>query len=516
MRRRLGTQAELLLSLGLVMILATLVQAAVLASHHEASLRNLLGRALLAEAKAPGRISDAVVPGTRWWTVHIDGRVEGRGPIPGAIDSTGQSLAAEARERGEPLLRPGAIWEQIRLAIPLEAGGAVAVAAVPREASWQLRVAPLGVLGVVLLADIVIFGALGVYLVRRRVVQPLARLARTAGQIAAGRWEARAAAEGTAEVADLADSFNEMTAALACRSSELEKAVKELGEKNEALLQARAGLDRAERLAAVGRLAAGVAHEIGNPIGAILALVDLAARDPGLGAGRSHLERAAREGLRVRDILRQLLDFSRPPQPHCVPTDVTVCTAEACALVEAQPDYSGLEFATVTEPGVAYAFADPTTVLQILVNLLLNAGDAVIQARENGATAGRVEIRILPGPDRVECWISDDGTGIPHDVGERMFDPFFTTKPPGEGTGLGLANAVRLAEELGGKLSCEAPAPGWRTTLRLQLPVVRRDPRAAGSTAQDLAVPAGARSSASNAQPIEHNGPKPASRSRRT
>jgi two-component system NtrC family sensor kinase len=491
-RRRQGTQAELLWSLGLVMALATVVQAAVLASHHEASIRDLLGRALLAEARAPARISDAVVPGTEWWTVHVEGRVEPRGPISGAIDTTGRALAAEARERAEPLLRPGALWERIRVAVPLESG-AVAVAAVPRSASWQLRAAPLGVLGVVLLVDVVIFGALGVYLVRRRVVQPLSRLARTAHEIAAGRWEARAEAAGTAEVADLADSFNEMTTALESRTSELEKAVKELGEKNAALSQARAGLDRAERLAAVGRLAAGVAHEIGNPIGAILALVDLAGRDPGLGPGKAHLERAGREGLRVREILRQLLDFSRPPQPRCVPTDLAASAEEARALVAAQPDYAGLELGVVEEAGGGHALADPTAVLQILVNLLLNAGDAVLQARADGALAGRVELRIASVSDGVECRVSDDGTGIAADARERIFDPFFTTKPPGAGTGLGLANAARLAEELGGTLSCGAPEPGWQTTFRLRLP---RSGRAAasgseGSGAQESAVPAG-------------------------
>jgi len=499
MARRPGTQAELLLSLGLVMILATLVQAAVLATHHESSLRDLIGRALLAEARAPARISDAVLPGTEWWTVHPDGRVETRGPIPATIDTTTLALAIDARTRVEPLLQPGAIWERIRMAVPLESGGAVAVAAVPRWASWQLRVAPLGVLAVVLLADVVIFGALGVYLVRRRVVQPLSRLARTAHQIAAGEWQARAAAEGTAEVADLADSFNEMTTALEGRTSELEKAVKELAEKNADLSHARAGLDRSERLAAVGRLAAGVAHEIGNPIGAILALVDLAARDPGLSAGKQHLERAGREGLRVRDILRQLLDFSRPPQPQCVPTHLVACADEARALVEAQPDYAGVEFVSSFEAAVPHALADPTAVLQILVNLLLNAGDSVEQARSEGRDAGRVEIRVGTSPEGVACHVSDDGTGIPVEVRERIFDPFFTTKPAGEGTGLGLANAARLAEELGGSLRCGAPRSGWRTVFSLHLPAVSRPTRARTPSTQTLAAPAGDPSRGSDA-----------------
>ena len=492
MSRRAGTQGELLVSLGLVMTLATLVQCAVLVSHHEASLRDVLGRALVAEARAPARISDAVVPGTVWWTVHADGRVESRGPVPATIDTTTRTLAVEARKRAETLLRPGAIWERIRVAVPLEAGGGVAVAALPREASWQLRVAPLGVLAVVLVADLVIFGALGIYLVRRRVVGPLVRLARTARGIAGGRWDVRAEADGTAEVADLAASFNEMTAALEARTKELEQAVKALEEKNADLLQTRAGLDRAERLAAVGRLAAGVAHEIGNPIGAILALIDLAGRDPGLGPGRAHLERAGREGLRVRDILRQLLDFSRPPQPRSIPVDLAARAAEARALVVAQRAYSDLEIVAEAPQGAPLALADPAAVLQILVDLLLNAGDAVLEARAAGAEAGRIRLEIAPTETgRVSCAVHDDGPGVGPDARERIFDPFYTTKPPGEGTGLGLANAARLAEELGGELRCGPPEPGWATTFRLIL----RCAGGADAGVQDSAPPEGADSS---------------------
>ena len=158
-----------------------------------------------------------------------------------------------------------------------------------------------------------------------------------------------------------------------------------------------------------------------------------------------------------------------------------------------------MEFVSSRESGVPHALADTTAVLQILVNLLLNAGDAVRQARSEGQSAGRVEIRVGPGPKGVACHVSDDGTGIPEEVQERIFDPFFTTKPAGEGTGLGLANAARLAEELGGSLRCGTPEGGWRTVFTLQLPAVSGPGQDRVASTQTLAAPAGDPSRGSDA-----------------
>lgn len=519
MARRTGIQAELLVSLGLVMVLATVVQGAVLAVHHERSLRELLGRALIAEAEAPGAAEGAVVPGAEWWTLHRDGRVRARNALAGPIDASTLALAESARTRGEVLLRPGAPWERIRLAAPVGQEGGVAVVALPREASFRMRFSALGVLLAVLLADVAIFSLLGVQLLRGRVVVPLQRLAATAQAISEGATGTRARVEGTAEAAALASAFNDMTDTLERRTDALEKAVSDLRERNHELGQARAGLDRAERLAAVGRLASGVAHEVGNPIGAILALVDLAARDPGLGEdARAHLERAGREGLRVRSILRQLLDFSRPPRPTPGPVDVAATAREAVALVSAQRRYAGVAFEVCADSRAPIALADGSVVLQILINLLINAGDA-----QKGRDSARVRVDVAPAtlarrrddaagegdparrrgvPDAVECRIADDGPGIAPEHRERVFDPFFTTKPPGEGTGLGLANAARLTEDLQGELLLVPPPEGLTTAFALRLPAVgvgARGARARG--AQDASHPEAPEGAQSSSKP---------------
>jgi signal transduction histidine kinase len=471
--RRAGVQAEVLASLGLVMLLSTAVLGSLLLAHHERSLRELVGRALIAEAARPQPDQDPFVPGTRWWSVAGDGEVAPRSPYAGAIDAESRALAERVRVEGEALLLPGPPWDAIRFAVPFGDEGGVAVAALPREASFRLRFAALGVLAVFLVADIAIFTALGAYLLRRRVVRPLQRLAEVARSLAAG------------ETAALGGAMNEMSEALEARTGALEKAVVELRDANRELRRARQGLARAERLAAVGRLAAGVAHEVGNPIGAILALADLAGRDPGIGPeAREHLARAGREGVRVRTILRQLLDFARPPRPTPAPVDLAAAAEQAVALVAAQRRYGEVAFEVQRLPGAPTARADAGVVTQIVLNLLLNAGDAVA-----GSLERRVRVQVRPAhaarrrgdapgaplaarrrADAVECEVADQGVGIEAADRERIFDPFFTTKPPGEGTGLGLANAALLAEELEGSLELAEPPEGFRTAFLLRLP----------------------------------------------
>jgi signal transduction histidine kinase len=360
----------------------------------------------------------------------------------------------------------------------------VAVARVPSSSSRLLVLALLA-------ADVAVFTAFGAYLLRRRLILPLQRLAAAARAIADGALHTRAPIEGVGETAEVATAFNEMTEALETRSRALEKAVTDLRESNHHLREAQAGLDRAERLASVGRLAAGVAHEVGNPMGAMLAFLDLAAREPGLSeSGREHLSRAAGEGERVRKILRQLLDFSTPPRMARVAVDLTSVCQETAGLLRAQRRYAGIAVEVAQEGEAPAALADPGAVAQIVLNLLLNAADAL-----RGHQISSPSIRVIVRPavlrvrggeggeaaacrrhfDAVECVVEDNGPGIAAEDGERIFDPFFTSKDPGEGTGLGLSNALRFAEELGGSLVLDAGRDGPGAAFALRLPAVTGD-----------------------------------------
>ncbi len=493
---RSGLLAEVVTSLGLVMLAATVVLAYLLLQHNEDRLRDLLGRALLAEARSLPEQDRALIPGTAWWRVDARGGAESIGSTRERIDPLTERLASEARASGASLVRPGAPWEAIRFATPAP-GGEMLVARLPSAASLRLRAAPLALVAALLALDVVVFTAFGASLLRRRVLAPLERLAVATRALGEGGFELRLPIEGPRETAEVAAAFNAMSEALERRTSALEKAVADLRDVNTELRIARSGLDRAQRLAAVGRLAAGVAHEVGNPLAAMLAFLGVAERDTQMGdATRSHLARASQQGERVRRILRQLLEFSRPPRMECMPIDVAALAEEAISLVSAQRRYESVEFSVVRATATPLASADPGAVAQILLNLLLNAADAVTSC-EPGAGTVQVLVRdahcaarrgeshsaaaLRGAPDAVECVVADQGSGIAAEDVDRLFDPFFTTKPAGEGTGLGLANSLRLAEELSGALELVEPPHGFRTAFCLRLTV-------AGNSAKSFAV----------------------------
>jgi len=514
-----GLMAEVLASLGIVMLCATLVLSYVLVAHQERESTALLARALAAEARHAARDALPAFPGTEWWEIAPEGP-ERRGPREGPA-APGLALAEEARARGVALLRAeredAALW----FALPLDGAGRVAVARVPEEGVPASPGASARIAIVVALTSALVFTAFGAGLIRRRVVEPVARVAAAARAIADGARGARVPSEGARETVELAAAFNEMTTALEGRSEELEKAVHELRAVNRSLRSAEAGLARAERLAAVGRLAAGIAHEVGNPMGALLSFLELVGRDAGLSASsRTSLGRAREQVERVRVILRQLLDFSRPAAPQLAPTDVAAVAEETIALVRPQRRYQGLLFAVEREGEAPLARADAAALAQVLLNLLLNAADAVLGARGEAAT-GRVRVRIraaarstrsgdAPGaargrrrPDAVECLVEDDGPGVPPEDRERVFDPFYTTKAPGEGTGLGLANAVRLVEEQGGTLGLgDSPELGG-ACFTLRLPA-----QDAADSAAACGVRSALRSAASGPEPSADSEPQ--------
>jgi C4-dicarboxylate-specific signal transduction histidine kinase len=457
--RRRGLEAEILVSLALVMVTATAVLGALLVETHQANirqLRRLVARSLLEEARA--ELPVFAPAARRWWIVDEEGRARPRGGHAEPIDAGSRALASRARQRGAPLLQAGRPWEPVRFAAP--EGRGVVVTRLPPAASGALLL-------VLLLAEVAVFTAFGLYLLRARLVLPLRRLAAAARAIADGNWAARVPAEGPRETWALANAFNEMTEALEARSGALEKAVVDLRESNRSLREARAGLDRAERLAAVGCLAAGVAHEVGNPLGAMLAFLDLARRDAGLSdEACGYLERAGSEGQKVRGILRQLLEFSRPPRTERAAVDLAALCRETSELVSAQRRYADVSIEILEEGDPPAALADRNIVAQIVLNLLLNAGDAL----RGGTPEPRVRITVRPAAAAVECVVADNGPGIPAPERERVFDPFYTTKQPGEGTGLGLSNALRYAEELGGTLELDAGGSGGGAVFVLRLP----------------------------------------------
>lgn len=236
--------------------------------------------------------------------------------------------------------------------------------------------------------------------------------------------------------------------------------IEELRASNRELRAAREEIARSERLASVGRLAAGVAHEVGNPMTALLGFIGILrdrlrqGKDPG-----DYLERLSREAERIDRILRDLLGLARPASRDLQPVDLRMAAERARGLLESQPSWTGCALELRVPVDLPRARGDDHSVVQVLVNLLVNAAKA-------GARLVEVEGRSEGGKPVVE--VLDDGRGLPAEAATRLFEPFFTTSRPGEGTGLGLALCHATMERLGGSISARPRKDRTGTAFTLQ------------------------------------------------
>lgn len=303
----------------------------------------------------------------------------------------------------------------------------------------------------------------GYVLLTRLVVSPIRRLGLAAQRVAEGDHASRVDVKGGNEIGWLGTHFNQMLDRLEEGRQELERKVEALARAKGDLEDAQDAMIRSEKLASVGHLAAGVAHEVGNPLSAVVGMVEFMRDDPDLDrADREDLlARTESELMRMNRIIRDLLDYSRPDDEHSQRASVADAVATTTSLVKAQPSFRSIQLDSDIPPGLTHVRIGQERLVQILLNLLLNAADAL-----DGSGHVRVTARASDG--WVEVEVSDDGPGIPHPVKARIFDPFFTTKPPGKGTGLGLAICEKIAESAGGRIEALDREPsGTRFVLWL-------------------------------------------------
>jgi signal transduction histidine kinase len=305
-------------------------------------------------------------------------------------------------------------------------------------------------------------------------------------------------AAGGDEVSELARGFNNMIARVgeadaAIRAfnqrlaDEVQKATRDLADKNDALVEtnrlliaARRELGDKERLAALGQLAAQLAHEVGTPLSSVSGHLQLAlARGDAPAALQERLEIAHREVERVSRIIRDYLDSTRPvaPEMERVATEQLLREAVEIALGPPGPAAAPggrVDVETEIAPDAALLWTDAALVRQIVVNLVTNARDAVEAAPARGDRAGRVRVRAYRAPAQVgeggvSIEVRDAGHGISPAELERIFEPFYTTKGRGKGTGLGLAICRELARTVGGRIEVESGA-GVGSAFTLVLP----------------------------------------------
>lgn len=235
------------------------------------------------------------------------------------------------------------------------------------------------------------------------------------------------------------------------------------------LAQLQAQLARSDKLASIGQLAAGLAHEVGNPLSATIGYLHLLERGLPAEQASEVVGRSLGQLDRINQSIKDLLGFARQDEPAPL-SEVVLGTvvADVLALARVHPAVREVTL-TVTEGAELSlsATADPHKLTQIVLNLLINGAHAA------AASTTKPEVRLdlhADGPDRVELSVEDSGAGVPEALRDRIFDPFFTSRPAGEGTGLGLAVSRALAREMGGDLRVARGRglPGARFTLRLR------------------------------------------------
>ena len=354
--------------------------------------------------------------------------------------------------------------------------------------------------------DILILVAFGTYVFSKLVVKPVQQLVQTAEGFQEGDKIPDVSAGEQNELGKLAQALNAMLQRLAENKDELRQHVISLEQANLELKRAQQEVIFSEKLASVGRLAAGIAHEIGNPIGIVLGYLELLQRKDIDETERLELiDRMSTEIERINQTIRQLLDFSRPGPGERQVVPVHPLIRETLAVLDHQFMKQEIEVVLELTAESDTVFAKADQLKQVFLNLMVNAADAMEATNERPQGGQlRVHTRSFAGESLVkndvgskplrrstdpiaadfshlrrihgtteDRWIeiqfADTGVGITQEDQKRVFDPFFTTKEPGKGTGLGLSVSIQIIETLGGRMEVNSRS-GAGTKVSIILP----------------------------------------------
>jgi two-component system NtrC family sensor kinase len=285
------------------------------------------------------------------------------------------------------------------------------------------------------------------------ILQPIGQLIVASHQWADGNLDYRVETAQNDEIAELTDTFNMMASSLKERDERLKE-------------YAHQQIMKSERLATLGQLAAGVAHEINNPLGAILMYAHLSLEEiPSVDPRHRNLEKVVGEATRCKNIVRGLLDFARQSEPNVEEADANEILKRTLSLLRNQSLFQNIKIATQFSPSLPKAMMDSGQIQQVLTNIILNAAEAM-----DGEGELMVVTRTANGDGFIEIQITDTGCGIPRENYEKIFDPFFTTKEVGRGTGLGLAVSFGIIAKHQGTIEVESDV-GKGTTFIVRLPL---------------------------------------------
>jgi two-component system, NtrC family, sensor kinase len=420
------------------------------------------------------------------------------GQVSAEIDKTGGILSAQYRRLSvySPLWIQGKTAGGIQIETPL---GDVMMGLLEFQRTILISI----------LLDALVLIVFGSFLLSRVLVNPLKDLVRLTNKISTGNFTEKIEVTSKNEMGELIASFNRMIERLREDQESLKKYLESLESTNKELKQAQEELIRTEKLASIGKFAAGVAHEVGNPLGAILGYTSLLEKE-GMDheESKDYLKRIEREIERINRIVRELLDFARPSKFEIRDVEVNKVIDNTLSLISYQKSYKNIETRLELGRDLPMIKGDENQLSQVLINLILNAIDAMpnggrlqvhteayvvrdpfsdrfqqaypARRKEDPTEANYFHLRkpdpfaaiftkFAKGDRLVRIRVSDTGVGIKQEDLKRIFDPFFTTKPPDQGTGLGLSVSLRIVESMGGEIRVESEV-GSGSSIEVYLP----------------------------------------------
>ena len=379
----------------------------------------------------------------------------------------------------------GVFWEQSRrfiISIPLFRNGRIvagAGVAVSLENVYKSLRQTQFLLFSYIFINTIVLTLIGFYRLTKVTVKPLQKLVERADEYREDdeiffRYE-----KTDNEFDKLSRSLNSMLKHIAEDKEKLKHTVVSLEKANLDLMQAQKEIVQAEKLASVGRLSSGIAHEIGNPIGIISGYIELLKQDDiADGDKKEFILRTEKEINRINTIIKQLLDFSRPSRDSLTPVSVHKIIEDTMNVFKYQPAMTDIDVVLDLGAKTDIVLADADQLRQVFLNVMINAADAIVSSerRLTGNITITSEIENKPQKDLsgdidiLRINTIDNGVGIDKENLAHLFDPFYTTKEPGKGTGLGLSVCFMIVEGIGGEIQVSSH-PGEGTTISILLPI---------------------------------------------
>lgn len=315
---------------------------------------------------------------------------------------------------------------------------------------------------------LIIIALFGFYMLSRRIIKPVHELIKTTEKIAGGKFPENADIGAVKEINQLYSALRIMYGEIEDGKGRLRDKIRELEEMNTELKLTQRELIAAEKMASLGQLSAGIAHEIGNPLSAINGYVDVLKRAHNIDEDKKKvfLNDIQREVDRVDKIIKTLLEYSRPKNPAPKFVDLNQVIRDSVDVVRSQGVLKNISLSIKLSEDIPLVEADPGQISQVIINLILNSRDAIPESGEIVITTSAVS------DSGARIAVSDNGTGISTEILNKIFDPFFTTKEPGQGTGLGLSVSARIVETFGGTIGVRN-TEGGGAVFEITLPAVK-------------------------------------------